>query len=220
MTAVSSRPGRPITAGELAEIDSLLAREQEGAELTAKLTSQLGSFEGLGIPHARDAALYRRARELLSTLTAAPRIHGVTWVLIRDGFVLLERCEKKARVLGVGEWFVPGGKIEGDEIPEDALRREIGEEWPGVELLTAQPLPILEGSAVPPGPRGLFLMRPYLVTVSFARCADGTAPDESSEGTPLRWTPISEALASPVVQVRMMVAAAMDARVGATRGHE
>lgn len=145
----------------------------------------------------------------------APRIHGVTWVLLREDLisgetkVLLEKCPKKARVLGVGEWFVPGGKIEGDETPDEALFREVGEEWPGAEILSFAPLPIVEGSPVPPGPRGLFLMRPYVVAVSFLRCADGTTPDVNSEGTELRWVPVSEALASPVLQVRMMVAAAI-----------
>lgn len=134
--------------------------------------------------------------------TGEVRIHGVTWLLLRDGAVLLERCPKKARVLGVGEWFVPGGKVEGDETPEQAVRREIGEEWPGVEVETMTPLPIVEGSAVPPGPRGLFLMRPFVVTVR------GEVPTESGDGPPLRWAPITEALLSPVPQVRMMVAAA------------
>jgi hypothetical protein len=155
---------------------------------------------------ALQSALDAAEPRLTDARAAAPTIHGVTWLLIRDGCVLLERCEKKARVLGVGEWFVPGGKLEGVETEEQALRREIGEEWPDVQLSGWTPLPIVEGSPVPPGPRGLFLMRPFLITAS------GYYPDKSSEGTPLRWTPIAEALASPVLQVRMMVAAAMDAR--------
>ena len=135
-------------------------------------------------------------------------INGVCWVLIRRGSVLLERCEKKARVLGVGKWFVPGGKIEGDETPEQALEREIAEEWPMVKLQSYKPLPIVEGSAVPPGPRGIFLMRPYLVTV------DGDLPYTkiyTSDGVELRWFPLLEALLlSPVPQVRMMIAAAQE----------
>lgn len=130
-------------------------------------------------------------------------IHGVTWLLVQNERVLLEKCPKKKRVLGVGEWFVPGGKIEGDETPEQACWREIEEEWPGVETLRLLPLPILEGSAVPAGPRGLFLMRPFLIDIA------RTAPTESSEGIPLRWFTLDDALRSPVPQVRMMVAAAM-----------
>lgn len=135
--------------------------------------------------------------------SAEGRIHGVTWVLIRDGRVALERCEKKARVLGVGEWFIPGGKLEGDETTDEALRREFAEEWPTMKLSNFWPLPIVEGSPVPPGPRGLFLMRPYLVT------AVGELPPTAAEGTPLRLAPVAEALASPVLQVRMMTAAAL-----------
>lgn len=139
-------------------------------------------------------------------------IHGVTWLWIRNGQIALERCEKKARVLGVGEWFIPGGKVKRwdefdsgghDETTEAALVRELGEEWPDVHLDSWKALPILEGSAVPPGPRGLFLMRPYLV-----KC-NGDLPATSGNGVPLRWAPIGDALDSPVVQVRMMTAAAL-----------
>jgi hypothetical protein len=137
------------------------------------------------------------------------RIHGVTWLVIRDGFVMLERCEKKRAVLGVGEWFVPGGKIEGEESADDALLRELHEEWPWFELSSITPLPIIEGSPVPPGPRGLFLMRPYLVKPAASHVNHWRWENESAEGTPLRWVSLLEALASPVVQVRMMVAAAV-----------
>lgn len=136
-------------------------------------------------------------------------VNGVCWVAIgrtrrHKPAVALEKCPKKRAVLGVGEWFVPGGKLEpidnGD--PDAALAREFAEEWPGVKLLSATPLPILEGSAVPPGPRGLFLMRPYLVKIG------GVLPAQSGDGVPLAWCALDEALNSPVVQVRMMVAAA------------
>lgn len=132
-----------------------------------------------------------------------PKIGGVTWILVRDGSIALERCEKKTRVLGVGEWFIPGGKLEGDETTDEALAREFREEWPTMTLEEKWPLPIVEGSAVPPGPRGVFLMRPYLVR------AAGDLPSASSEGTPLKMVPIPEALTSPVPQVRMMTAAAV-----------
>lgn len=131
-------------------------------------------------------------------------VHGVTWLLIRDGAVLLERCPKKAQVLGVGEWFVPGGKLEDfDSTEDDAMLREIAEEWPGVRVTAWTPLPIVEGSAVPPGPRGTFLMRPYLVEVA------GPLPSRSADGVELGWEGLHHALRSPVPQVRMMVAAAM-----------
>lgn len=131
------------------------------------------------------------------------RIHGVAWVCIRDGTVALERCPKKADVLGVGEWFVPGGKIEHDEGPEGALIRELREEWPGVDLMESASLPIVAGSPIPPGPRGLFLMQPYRIRI------DGVIPEMSADGVPVRMVAIEDALRSPVPQVRMMIAAAM-----------
>lgn len=130
------------------------------------------------------------------------KVNGVCWVLIRDGQVLLEKCPKKAAVIGVGEWFVPGGKLYRDETEASALVREMREEWPTVRLEEFEALPIVEGSAIPPGPAGLFLMRPYYVQVS------GVIPDVSEDGPPLMWWPIDLALQSPVPQVRMMVAAA------------
>jgi 8-oxo-dGTP pyrophosphatase MutT (NUDIX family) len=142
-------------------------------------------------------------------MTEDTRIHGVTWVLLDEAreYVLLEKCAKKARVLGVGEWFVPGGKLEtidyGD--PYAALTREIAEEWPTVRIEQFAALPILEGSPVDSPVRGIFLMRPYLIRVS------GEIPRKSSEGTELQWCWIDGQLAlySIVPQVRMMIAAAI-----------
>jgi 8-oxo-dGTP pyrophosphatase MutT (NUDIX family) len=130
------------------------------------------------------------------------RAHGVTWLLMRGGRVMLERCPKKRAVLGVGEWFVPGGKIEGDESETNALVREVREEW-NVKIKAAIELPLVEGSAVPPGPKGLFLMRPFVIDIV------GDPPYMSGDGVELRWHPIHDALRSPVIQVRMMIAAAM-----------
>lgn len=134
------------------------------------------------------------------------RINGITWIHFRHDGVVMERCEKKARVLGVGEWFIPGGKLEGQEDEYAALKREFCEEWPTMWLEWDIALPIVEGSAVPPGPKGIFLMRPFVVGAS------GDFPHESAEGTPLTVVPIWAALESPVVQVRMMVAAALPYR--------
>jgi 8-oxo-dGTP pyrophosphatase MutT (NUDIX family) len=137
-------------------------------------------------------------------------IRGVTWLLIRNGRVVLEACPKKARVLGFpnGTWFVPGGKIEDGETATEALEREVKEEWPGVDLDVAKALPIIEGSPVGdvPGHDGyaLFLMRPYVIEVR------GEIEKTSSEGIPLRYVAIGEALQSPVPQVRMMIGGALD----------
>jgi ADP-ribose pyrophosphatase YjhB (NUDIX family) len=133
------------------------------------------------------------------------RIDGITWLLIRDGRVLLEKCPKKAAKLGVGVWFVPGGKVEGNETARDACMREMAEEWPSVDVIELRPLPIIEGSRVGAQVDGedVFLMRPYLIRVR------GSIPSVSADGIELRWVAVEEALSSPVPQVRMMVAAAV-----------
>jgi predicted NUDIX family NTP pyrophosphohydrolase len=144
-----------------------------------------------------------RLQDQLSALKedALRRISGVTWLLVREGRVLMERCPKKAAKLGVGEWFIPGGKIEGDESPLDALYREVGEEWPSVVVESGDWLPILQGSPIGVRERAAFLMQPFVITVR------GEIPTHASNGVELRWVPLDEALASPVPQVRMMVAA-------------
>jgi hypothetical protein len=134
------------------------------------------------------------------------KIEGVTWLLIRNGAILLEQCPKKAAKMGVavGEWFIPGGKCEGDETPLKAVKREIGEEWPTVSIISLTPLPIIQCSPVWTTP---FLMQPYIVDVA------GHIPSRASNGIPLKWTPLLEALLlSPIPQVRMMVAAANGGR--------
>ena len=129
------------------------------------------------------------------------RLDGVAWLLIRGGRILLEKCPKKRVKMGVGVWFIPGGKIEGDETVALTLHRELREEWPGVMLERALPLPIVQAS--PAGLEPCFLMQPFVVEVS------GPIPQWSGDGVELRWIPLEEALESPVPQVRMMIAAAL-----------
>ena len=49
-------------------------------------------------------------------------IYKAALLAVREGRVLL--CRKR----GTPTWILPGGKIEAGEAPEEALRREIGEE--------------------------------------------------------------------------------------------
>lgn len=131
-------------------------------------------------------------------------IHGVTFLFLRNGLVLLEGCPKKRAALGVGEWFVPGGKIEAGETAEEACVRELREEL-GMTYVVLRALPIVEGSPVGLALPGLFLMRPFHVVD-----AHGVIPTYTLDGKiELRWVGFREALHSPVAQVRMMVAAAM-----------
>src|SRR4051812_10785709 len=94
---------------------------------------------------------------------AKVRIEGVTWLLVRQGHILLEKCPKKAARMGAGEWFIPGGKCEGGETPEQTVKREIGEEWPTVSIISLTPLPIVQCSPIGVEP---FLMQPYVVDVA------------------------------------------------------
>jgi 8-oxo-dGTP pyrophosphatase MutT (NUDIX family) len=147
------------------------------------------------------AATCRAELAALTAEPSEPTLHGVVFCLVRDGKILLEQCPKKRRVLGVGEWFVPGGKIKSGEGPAQAMLREMREEL-GVVPTTWEQLPVIEGSPVPPGPKGTFLMRPYLIS-QWA----GDVPSATLDGdVPLRWTPIEEAIRSDVPQVRAMAA--------------
>ena len=147
----------------------------------------------------------------LSHMRYDPIVGGVTWLCMHriDGepHVILEKCPKKREKLGVGTWFVPGGKIEGEESALAAVLREITEEWPKAIVQTCAPLPLIEGSRVPPSDDALdvFLMRPFVITLA----PDSHIGDFSADGIELRWFSVRAALQSPVVQVRMMVAAAM-----------
>lgn len=132
----------------------------------------------------------------------AERLQGICFLIKHKGSVLMERCPKKKAVLGVGEWFIPGGKIEPGETAEEAVVREVREEL-GLTVISAKPLPVVEGSPVEVAHTGLFLMRPFQVEV------EGKVPERTVDGgVLLQFFPMLEALfLSPVPQVRMMVAA-------------
>jgi 8-oxo-dGTP pyrophosphatase MutT (NUDIX family) len=125
---------------------------------------------------------------------------GVCFVFISGGHVLLEQNRKKAAWHHVSPetWFVPGGRVEGDESTVSACIREVREEM-GVEVVALAPRPAIEVI----GPNGFALAQPFVV-----QRYTGELPDfVLDKGYPLRWVPIAEALASPVAQVRMIVAA-------------
>lgn len=58
--------------------------------------------------------------------TEEPRRVVVGAALLRDGRVLAARRTSPAALAGL--WELPGGKVEAGEQPEQALRRELGEE--------------------------------------------------------------------------------------------
>lgn len=140
-------------------------------------------------------------------------VQGVVFILVRAGAVLMERCPKKAARHG-GEWFLPGGRIEGGEMREAALHREMAEELactPGMFL----PLPLADACGGPDRPP--FLMQPYVVTHWV-----GDVPETCLDhpDVPLRWVPWFEALASPSAVVREMLTSAHSllAQLGRTAG--
>lgn len=107
-------------------------------------------------------------------------IDVVCALLIRNGCVLCaQRSERMALPL---KWEFPGGKLELNELPEAALKREILEEL-GVEIEIGSPLQISEHSD--DGVRTIRLI-PFL-----ARIIDGNEP-KAHEHSEIRWVPNSE----------------------------
>ena len=67
----------------------------------------------------------------------------VAGALLRDGRLLLTRRPEGDPLAGL--WELPGGKVEPDESPEEALAREWSEEL-GVHVETSEPLTFVSGA--------------------------------------------------------------------------
>jgi len=82
-----------------------------------------------------------------------------------------------------GRWEFPGGKVNPDELPEDALHREIREEL-GVRIALGDELV---------GPDdGMWLLSPeYVMRLWLAEVVDGTA-EPLEEHDELRWLPVRQ----------------------------
>ena len=103
-------------------------------------------------------------------------------LIIRNGFVLCaQRSERMALPL---KWEFPGGKLEPDELPEAALKRESLEEL-GVEIEIGSALQVSEYSY--DGVRTIRLI-PFLASI-----IDGNEP-KAHEHSEIRWVPNSELL--------------------------
>ncbi len=101
-----------------------------------------------------------------------PRARCISAVLIRDDKVLLVKRLPQRKVYP-DLWDLPGGHIEGDETPEDALRREAQEEL-GIDVERYQEL----GTVLDP-------VEPADIIVFAVSAWDGeptnAAPEEHSE---------------------------------------
>ena len=103
-------------------------------------------------------------------------------LIVRNGFVLCaQRSERMALPL---KWEFPGGKLEPDELPEAALKRESLEEL-GVEIEIGSALQVSEYSY--DGVRTIRLI-PFLANI-----IDGNEP-KAHEHSEIRWVPNSELL--------------------------
>jgi len=99
-------------------------------------------------------------------------------VVVRDGSLLMvQRGQEPAR----GLWTLPGGRVDGGEYLEDALRREVAEET-GVEVAIDRLLGIFEVVG-----DQHFVILDYLATTSY----EGD-PRPATDAGAARWVPLDE----------------------------
>lgn len=120
---------------------------------------------------------------------AAPRVDVRTLCFVRDGDRLL--LQRRRRPPNEGLYNAPGGKVEHDEDPYEACLREVREET-GLVLSQVRLRAILTVIARDTGTQWL------LFTFVADRPAGEAGPATDDEGE-LRWAPIDEIAALPVV---------------------
>lgn len=109
-------------------------------------------------------------------------IHVVCAIIEQDGLVL---CALRSEHMSLpGKWEFPGGKLEVNELPEEALIREVNEEL-NIEIRIIEALPIAEHAYVP---EKIIQLIPY-------RCAIvGNETPSATEHSELRWMKKDELL--------------------------
>ena len=115
---------------------------------------------------------------------------GASIALFRGSKVLLVR-RRNAPFAGL--WSLPGGKIEGDETPRDAARRELKEET-GLEADIAG---VVDTVRVKPEPEGQGAG--YRLTVFYGRPACGSLK-AGGDSEAVEWVALKEMDARPMTQ--------------------
>lgn len=116
----------------------------------------------------------RMPQSALTEEAAKEPLDVVAGIIVHEGRVLA--CRRGADRSAGGQWEFPGGKIERDETPRDALVREIREEL-GVEVSAGRRLTVDETAV---GDRVIRL------TCVWAHAVD-QIPTESTDHDALRW---------------------------------
>lgn len=116
----------------------------------------------------------------------SPYVHAVVGILKNNNRILIaQRPEGKAYG---GYWEFPGGKIEANERPIDALKRELQEEL-GIEVTETEPW--FEHIHVYPD-------KTVLLDIWLVRDYKGRAT--SNEGQALKWANFAEIMALPLLE--------------------
>ena len=108
-------------------------------------------------------------------------------VVVEDGRLLLVR---RGRPPGVGEWSVPGGRVEAGETMAEAVVRELAEET-GLSGECAEVLGWVERI----GPEHHFVIVDFRV-----RVAAGRRPAAGGDAAEAAWVPLERAGALPLVE--------------------
>lgn len=113
------------------------------------------------------------------------------------GAILVDNLDKPTRFLGArrtkpaelaGRWEFPGGKVEQEETPTSALRRELREEL-SVEITTGTEVVAPDGNPWPISER-------YAMRVWLAEVTDGTLATTDSHDE-YRWLTASDCMSVP-----------------------
>lgn len=112
-------------------------------------------------------------------MIAAQPLRVVAAVIVREGCVLA--CRRSPERSAGGLWEFPGGKVEHDESPEDALVRELHEEL-GVGITVGGLIHRATTSTE----------SAYVDLSSYVARLTGTMPTRSTDHDMLRWLPVDQ----------------------------